>query len=265
MRKRLIAGAILLMASLSTASAQQPPVLLHAAGSLRAALTDVANAFSDETRVPVRAIFGASGLLRERIEKGEPAEVFASADRGNPEALAKAGRAGPVASFARNALCAFTRPEVAATTETLLERMLDPAIRLGTSTPKADPSGDYAWHLFARAEALRPGAQAALEAKALQLTGGPTSPRGPEGRNLYGHVLASGQADIFLAYCTNAGPIATEEPTLRQVALPPALVVGAEYGLTLVNGASPNAGRLAMFIASPAGQAILRRYGFAAP
>ncbi len=78
-------------------------------------------------------------------------------------------------------------------------------------------------------------------------------------------MLASGQADIFLAYCTNAGPIATEEPTLRQVALPPALVVGAEYGLTLVNGASPNAGRLAMFIASPAGQAILRRYGFAAP
>ncbi len=264
MHKRLFAGAILLMASLSPASAQQP-VLLHAAGSLRAAMTEVANAFSDETGVQVRAVFGASGLLRERIEKGEPAEVFASADRGNPEALAKAGRAGPVTSFARNALCAFTRPEVVATTETLLAKMLDPALRLGTSTPKADPSGDYAWQLFARAEALRPGAQAALEAKALQLTGGPTSPRGPEGRNLYGHVLASGQADIFLAYCTNAGPIALEEPAIRQVALPPALVVGAEYGLTLVNGASPNAGRLAMFIASPAGQAILGRHGFAAP
>jgi ABC-type molybdate transport system substrate-binding protein len=263
-RKRLIAGAILLMASLSTASAQQP-VLLHAAGSLRAALTEVANAFSDETGVPVRAIFGASGLLRERIEKGEPAEVFASADRGHPEALARAGRAGPVTGFARNGLCAFTRPEVAATTETLLAKMLDPATKLGTSTPKADPSGDYAWQLFDKAEALRPGAKAALEAKALQLTGGPTSPRGPEGRNLYGHVLASRQADIFLAYCTNAGPIAQEEPSLKLVALPPALVVGAEYGLTLVDGASPNAGRLAMFIASPAGQAILGRHGFATP
>ncbi len=252
------------MASLSAASAQQP-VLLHAAGSLRAALTEVTKAFSAETGLPVRAIFGASGLLRERIETGEPAEVFASADRGNPEALANAGRSGPVTSFARNALCAFTRPEVAATTGTLLARMLDPAIRLGTSTPKADPSGDYAWQLFAKAEALQPGAKAALEAKALQLTGGPTSPRGPEGRNLYGHVLASGQADIFLAYCTNAGPIAAEEPALKQVALPSALVVGADYGLTLVNGASPNAGRLAMFIASPAGQAILGRHGFAAP
>ena len=78
-------------------------------------------------------------------------------------------------------------------------------------------------------------------------------------------MLASGQADIFLAYCTNAGPITQEEPALKQVALPAALVVGAEYGLTLVDGASPNAGRLAMFIASSAGQAILGRHGFAAP
>ncbi len=223
MRKRLIAGAILLMASVSTASAQQPPVLLHAAGSLRAALTDVANAFSDETRVPVRAIFGASGLLRERIEKGEPAEVFASADRGNPEALAKAGRAGPVTSFARNALCAFTRPEVAATTETLLERMLDPAIRLGTSTPKSDPSGDYAWQLFARAEALRPGAQAALEAKALQLTGGPQSPRGPDGAAAIADLVGAGRRGaISTAMCWRAGrptsfsPIAPMPAPLRR-------------------------------------------------
>jgi ABC-type molybdate transport system substrate-binding protein len=257
--------ALLLGGLMSAQALAAEPVLLHAAGSLRAALTEVTKAFSDQTGVPVRAIFGASGLLRERIETGETAELFASADRGNPEALAKAGRAGSVTSFARNALCAFTRPEAAATTETLLARMLDPAVKLGTSTPKADPSGDYAWRVFAKADALRPGARAALEAKALQLTGGPSSPRAPEGRNLYGHVLASGQADIFLAYCTNAGPIAQEEPALRQVALPPELSVGAEYGLTLVNGASPNAQRLAMFILGAPGQAILARHGFAAP
>lgn len=255
------------MASLSTLlpAAAQDLVLLHAAGSLRAALTEVAQAFEAQTGVAVKPVFGASGLLRERIEAGETAELFASADRGNPEALARARRAGPVTSFARNALCAFTRPEVVATTETLLARMLDPAIRLGTSTPRADPSGDYAWQLFARAEKLRAGAQTALEAKALQLTGGPSTPRAPEGRNIYGHMLASGQADIFLAYCTNAGPIAQEEPALKQVALPRELAVGAEYGLTLIDGASPNAGRLAMVITGPAGQAILGRRGFAPP
>ena len=49
------------------------------------------------------------------------------------------------------------------------------------------------------------------------------------------------------------------------VKLPPELAVGADYGLTLMNGASPNAGRLAMFILAQEGQAILARHGFTAP
>ena len=265
MRGSLIVG-LVLMAGLATSPARaQEPVLLHAAGSLRAALTEVTQAFTAQSGLPVKPAFGASGLLRERIAKGEAAEVFASADLGNPRALTKEGRSGPVVLFARNELCAFVRPEVAVTPETLLERMLDANLKLGTSTPRADPSGDYAFQVFARAEAVKPGARAALEAKALQLTGGPGSAPAPDGLNVYGHNLASGAADIFLAYCTNAAPIAKEQPGIRLVRLPPELTVGAEYGLTVMNGASPNAGRLAMFILAQEGQAILARHGFAAP
>lgn len=265
MRGSFIAG-LVLMAGLATSPARaQEPVLLHAAGSLRAALTEVAQAFTVQSGLPVKPAFGASGLLRERIAKGEAAEVFASADLGNPRALAQAGLAGPVVLFARNELCAFARPEIAATPETLLERMLDADLKLGTSTPRADPSGDYAFQVFARAEAVRPGAKAALEAKALQLTGGPTSVPAPGGTNTYGHKLASGEADIFLAYCTNAAAIAKEQPGIRLVRLPDTLAVGADYGLTVMTGASPNAWRFAMFILSRDGQAILARHGFAAP
>ena len=82
--------------------------------------------------------------------------------------------------------------------------MLDPKTRLGTSTPKSDPSGDYAFELFGKAEALTSGAKNALEAKALQLTGGPNSAKAPEGRNLYAWVMESDKADVFLTYCTNA-------------------------------------------------------------
>ena len=39
--------------------------------------------------------------------------------------------------------------------ENLLARLLDPELRIGTSTPKADPSGDYAWALFAKSESSR--------------------------------------------------------------------------------------------------------------
>ena len=73
-------------------------------------------------------------------------------------------------------------------------------------------------------------------------------------------------ADVFLTYCTNArGAV----ETLRGgsvVALPPALRVGADYGLTVPNGAQADkALKMVMFILSPDGQEILARHGFTAP
>ena len=114
--------------------------------------------------------------------------------------------------------------------------MLDPAIKLGTSTPKADPSGDYAFELFERVErtgAAPAGAARALAAKALQLTGGPDSPPPPPGRNVYGMLVATGQADVFLTYCTNAVVAAAEEPALQVIEVPAAINVSAEYGLAV--------------------------------
>lgn len=261
-RRLILAALAALMPGLVAA---QEPVLLHAAGSLRAALTEIAQTFEGETRLPVKPSFGASGLLKDRLAGGEAGEVFASANMEHPQALGRAGLAGPTVLFARNELCAFLRPGMAATTATLLELMLDPKVRLGTSTPKADPSGDYAFAVFARAEAVKPGARAALEAKALKLTGGPDSKPTPDGLNVYGHKLANGEADIFLAYCTNARPLAKEQPGVAMLRLPDRLAVGADYGLSVLNRASPNGYRLAMFILSPPGQAILASHGFAAP
>ena len=72
------------------------PVRLYAAGSLKAALSDVAKAYEEAYGAPVEAEFAASGLLRERIEGGAPADVFASADMGHPGRLMAAGWGGPV-------------------------------------------------------------------------------------------------------------------------------------------------------------------------
>jgi ABC-type molybdate transport system substrate-binding protein len=216
--------------------------------------------------MPVDLVFGASGLLRERLDRGEPSDVFASANLEHPQALARSGKAGPVVLFARNRLCALARPEVGATPETLLERMLDPAITLGTSTPRADPSGDYAWEVFRRADGVRPGSRARLEGKARPLVGGPTSPPPPTDRSVYAQLLADRQADVFLTYCTNAVQAVREMPSLQLVPLPAPLAVGADYGLTVLTGARPErALRLMAFILSPAGQAVLARHGFTAP
>src|SRR5262245_31541072 len=153
----------------------------------------------------------------------------------HPQALARAGKAGAVRLFARNRLCALSRDDFPS--DKLLDRLLDPAVKVGTSTPKADPSGDYAFELFAKADKLRPGARAALEKKALKLTGGPDSPQPPKGRSLYAMLVAEGKADVFLLYCTAAAEARQENPALRIVAIPEPLAVGADYGLTVVNGA----------------------------
>ena len=71
---------------------------------------------------------------------------------------------------------------------------------LGTSTPKADPAGDYAFQVFDKAEALSSGATATLKAKALQLTGGKDSARAPEGRNPYGWVMESDNVNVKEMY-----------------------------------------------------------------
>ena len=258
-------GFLIVMATMTVPAIAAEPVMLYAAGSLRTALTEVAVAFEAASGQKVQAKYGASGLLRDEIAGGARAEVFASANMEHPQALAAAGKSGPVVLFARNRLCALVRPGLALEPATLLDRMLDPNMKLATSTPRADPSGDYAWEVFRKADKLRPGAFAALEKKAFQLVGGPASPTAPPGRALYGMLMAEGKADIFLTYCTNAREAQAQNPGQQVVALPDELAVGADYGLTVLAGASPQAYQFAMFILSTDGQRILAKHGFAAP
>lgn len=247
-----------------TMGARAEELRLYAAGSLKAAMTDVARAY--ETSAPedrIETIFGASGLLRERIEGGETAHVYASANMKHPKTLTEAGRATPpVKMFARNQLCAIAQKDVDVSTDTLLDRMLSDDLRVGTSTPKADPSGDYAFALFAKAEALKAGARKKLESKALKLTGGPDTKKAPEGRNQYGWVMSENKADIFLTYCTNAVLAKKDTPSLQIIPIPEALSVGAAYGLVVLKGAPERAKVLAKFILEPEAQKILRGYGF---
>ncbi|ETX16390.1 molybdate ABC transporter substrate-binding protein [Roseivivax halodurans JCM 10272] len=257
----LIGAAILSAGPVAAAEA----VSLIAAGSLRTALGQVVSDFEAVDGTIVETTFGPSGLMRQKIEADARAHVFASANMSHPQTLQEAGRGGPVVVFARNRLCGIAQPGLEVTSASLLEIMLAESTRLGTSTPGADPSGDYAWELFAKAENLTSGARQALEAKSVQLTGGPDSDPAPEGRNPYAWVMESDRADLFLTYCTNAVLAQREIPDLQIVHVPESLSVGADYGLIVLDGAPDAAWRLAFHILSPAGQSVLADYGFDAP
>jgi molybdate transport system substrate-binding protein len=260
MRVAAITLAILTM----TGPAMADTVQLYAAGSLKLALTDVAKAYETASGNKVEAKWGASGLLKNEIAAGAKTDIFASANMEHPQALHDAGKSGAVVLFTRNRLCALVKPGLAVDAANLLDRMLDANVKLAASTPKADPSGDYAFEVFAKAEALKPGARAVLEKKALLLVGAADSPVPPAGRTAYGWHVAEGRAEIFLTYCTNALAAQKENPAQQIVALPEKLSVGADYGLTVMNGAPAAAKDFARFIVSPDGQKIMAGHGFAA-
>jgi ABC-type molybdate transport system substrate-binding protein len=269
LRSTLIAMT-LLIGTTGFATAQTAPdeLSVFAAGSLRSAMTDLARGFEGRGGMKVKLTTGPSGLLKNRLEAGEAAQVFASANMTHPEALHASGKADVVRPFARNALCALASSTFSLQGKTLVQRLLDTDVKVGTSTPKADPSGDYAFQMFERIEsagAAAPGAAAALKAKALQLTGGPDSPKPPPGRNLYGMLVDAGKADVFITYCTNTTEAKRELPSLQVLPLPDDVNVGAVYGIAVLRPATPAAQGFVDFVLAPEGQQILRGFGFSAP
>jgi molybdate transport system substrate-binding protein len=237
------------------------PLHVYAAGSLTAAFTDMVNAFPAADGDVATPVFGPSGVLRERIEHGDHVDVFASADMDQPRKLARSRGQSSVAMFTRNRLCALARANLGLTSETLLDRLLDPSARLATSTPGADPGGDYAWAVFARAEAVHPGAGAILQQKAMQLVGGPNSTPLVAGRGAVQGIFLADRADVMLGYCSSAQAVIREMQQLTSVPLPPSLTVGPAYGLIVLSD-HPLAARFALFVLSEQGQTILRQYGF---
>jgi len=261
-RNYVVFVALLILSIPLSASAES--LTLYAAGSLKAALGDVVASYEEAYETKVTTKFGPSGLLRKAIEDGEKVDVFASANMAHPDKLASDKWGGPVVLFSRNQLCGLAQPAVKVTTDNFLNTLINKQVRVGISTPKADPSGDYALELFRKADAIKVGSFETLSEKALQLTGGPDSAKAPEGRNPYGWVMSEKKADVFLTYCTNAVLAKKEVQALEIVRVPGDLSVGADYGLIVRNEASVEAWRLAMYILSPAGQKILADYGFEA-
>ncbi len=244
-----------------TTSASAADIRVMAAGSLKDALTAVFTDFSKHYGGGFAPEWGPSGVLRERLQQGEAFDVFASAALPHAQALTDAGVSGPSMMFARNALCVVTEAGRALEPGNLVETLLRPEIRIGTSTPISDPAGDYTWEIFRKIDAHRPGAFGTLSQKAQQLFGGPTTTAPVNGRPRLVVALDNHEIDLFIYYCSGAQQIA-RDVRYKSVALPAELVVGPEYGLTVSRKAQPGAADFAMYLMSPQGQATLKAFGF---
>jgi len=138
MRHRIAGCFIALVMLASPALAETSQVV--GAGSLTDAFTDLIRRFPAGADTIATPEFGPSGLMREKIELGMNADLFASADMEQARRLAAGRPERSVIHFTRNRLCAIARSAVGLTPANMLDRLLDPSVRLATSTQGRTPA-----------------------------------------------------------------------------------------------------------------------------
>ena len=255
--QRLITAAVL-AALLGGSAAEAQPVSVFAAGSLRGVVGDLGQQAQADLGLQVKGDFGGSGAMRERIEKGEKPDLLMSADLASPRKLQDQGRTVvPVIAFARNRECIVSRHAAGVTPANLVDKLLDKSVRVKTSTPIADPSGDYAWAIFDKIDAQRPGAGKTLKDKAQALMDATAPPSAP-GQSALAALFAAGKIDLTITYCS--GALDKELPGLASFPVPDAFDPHPVYGVAVLS-ARPEAMRLALYLLSDRGQAIVAKNG----
>jgi len=251
--------ACIAVASATATATAADSVTIYAAGSLRGVVTELANEAGPALGIEIKPSFGGSGSMRERIEKGEPADLLMSADVGSPRKLAAEGHTVvPAIAFARNRICIVSRPAARITPKNLVNRLLARDVKLKTSQPVLDPGGDYAWSIIDHIDAAHPGAGAVLKAKAqaswdLKATPAP-------GQSATAALFSSGQIDVLMTYCSGVPSLLKDVPELKSFEVPPRFDPHPLYGVAVVSS-NPAAQRLALYLLSDKGQAIIEREG----
>lgn len=240
-------------------SAQTEKPLLMAAGSLKQAMDETMAAYKSQGGASFTAQYGPSGKLRQEIEQGIKADVFASASPEHVERLATRKLLNPARVFAHNELCAISSPTVKLDEGNLLSMLASPYVRVATSTPVSDPMGDYTWQFFKKGEQKAPSFHAAMDAKALKLSG-VAAPK-PGKKLPYVTAFEDDKADVYLMYCTNAASTKKALPQLQVLRIPADLNVKSAYAIAARPG-SAEGERFVNFILGADGRRILDKHGF---
>lgn len=226
-------------------------VVVFEAASLREAFARLAARFEEEhpgTRVTIDA--AGSQTLRAQIEQGAAADVFASADERQMNALVGEGLVATPASFACNEPVVVVRSDLAGTVKTFAD--LPRAERIVVGAPEV-PIGAYTAEVWQKA-ARKLGADFAARVQAKIVS------RETNVRQVLAKVVL-GEADAGVVYRSDAR---AAQGKVAVVVIPPELNVTASYPIALLASA-PHAALGRAFVAlvrSPAGQAALREAGF---
>ncbi len=241
---------------LATGSASAANLTVYAAASLTDAFTELGRAFDAQSGHRTTFSFAGSQALRTQLENGAKADVYASANDAQYTPLVTRGLVAPGQAFVRNKLTVIV-PKSNTSLRTLND-LTKPGLKL-VLADRTVPVGDYTRRMLTAIDKS-----------------------GTYGRDFSARVLKNvvseetnvrqvalkvqlGEADAAVVYATDVTP--TLKPLVRAIALPTRFNQNASYPIGVLKGtASPEAAQaFVTYVQSPAGQKILRKWGFLSP
>ena len=223
-------------------------ITVFAASSLTEAFNEMAQTFeAANPGVNVDLNFAGSSTLSTQISQGAPADVFASADERQMEAVAEE-IGGTPQRFAGNSLVMITPEGSSLSTP---EDLAEPGTLLVLAGPDV-PVGRYALEVLENLDARYGEGFSARVLK--NLVSEETNVRQAAAK------VALGEADAAIVYATDAA--VTEG--IRVIDIPDAYNIEAAYTIAVVKGSAQRelAERFLEFVLSDEGRATLARYGF---
>jgi molybdate transport system substrate-binding protein len=243
--------ALSVLSASSPAPAQDKPLTVFAAASMKNALDDVDAAFTAKSGVKVAASYAASSVLARQIEQGAPADIFVSADTDWMDyAIAKNTiNAATRVNLLGNSIVLIA-PKDSAIDNVAIGQDLDLARlagdgKIATGDVKAVPVGKYAkgaleklgaWQAAQSKFAFAENVRAALL------------------------LVSRGEAVLGIVYSTDA----KVDPGVKIVGtFPPDSHPAIIYPVAATVAAKPDAAGYLAFLRSSAAKAIFEKYGFA--
>lgn len=232
------------------AAAQERSITVFAAASLKNALDDINAAYTAKTGVKVTPSYAASSALARQIERGAPADIFASADlEWMDYAVAKKTINEATRMNLLGNRLVLIAPKDSAIANVAIGRGLDLAKlagdgRIATGDVQSVPVGRYA--------------KAALETLDAWNSAAPKFAFTDNVRSAL-TLVARSEAPLGIVYETDA----RIEPGVKIVgAFPAGSHPAIVYPLAATTSAKSDAGSYLAFVRSSEGKAVFERYGF---
>lgn len=242
-----VCGALLSLAT-RTLQAESTPLLISAAASLKDSMQEVVKTYEAvDPNVKIVTTFGSSGALGKQIEQGAPVDLFISASKGHMDSLEKAGLVleGTRRDLFMNKLVLIA--PLGAKAPTSFEAAATNGVgKIALGEPTSVPVGQYSFQVFTKlgvADAVKTKAVYAKDVKQV-LT-----------------YVERGEVESGIVYYTDA-LVSKKVQVMADAAEDthsPIVYPGAVISSTKQKEAAQ---ALMTWLASDAGKAIFKKYGF---